>query len=150
TPSLLAKIVWSLPRPTNLPGWNFVPRWRTMMAPREICWLPNTFTPSRWAAESRPVLVLPPAFFWAIACSFSRDVVDIADGRMLAVGVFAIVVLAAFFLENDHFVAFFMVQHSCLGAGAGLHGRAHLAVDAEDIAQGHGFAFLAIEQFIPD
>src|SRR5690606_31939790 len=32
-PFTVAKIVWSLPRPTLAPGCHFVPRWRTMMLP---------------------------------------------------------------------------------------------------------------------
>ena len=43
-----------------LPGWNLVPRWRTMIVPAWILLPPNTFTPRRWALESRPLRVEPP------------------------------------------------------------------------------------------
>src|SRR5690348_5086555 len=32
-PSTSAYNVWSRPRPTPMPGWNWVPRWRTMILP---------------------------------------------------------------------------------------------------------------------
>src|SRR5690606_34624903 len=39
-PSTSANRVWSRPRPTPEPGWNWVPRWRTMMLPASIAWPP--------------------------------------------------------------------------------------------------------------
>lgn len=57
----------SSPRLTFLPGWNLVPRWRTMMLPLETSCLPKIFTPRRLEMESRPRAVDPPAFLVAIA-----------------------------------------------------------------------------------
>src|SRR5690606_8103188 len=39
-PSTSANRVWSRPRPTPGPGWNWVPRWRTMMLPASMAWPP--------------------------------------------------------------------------------------------------------------
>src|SRR6267142_1507387 len=50
------------PRPTFLPGKNFVPRCRTMMLPATTSSLPNRFTPSRLLTLSRPFLTLPCPF----------------------------------------------------------------------------------------
>src|SRR5207342_1330080 len=66
-PSVSAKSVWSLPRPTLSPGYHFVPRWRTMMLPARTVSLPNFFTPRRFDSESRPLREEPPAFLCAIA-----------------------------------------------------------------------------------
>ena len=46
--------------PTFLPGWTLVPRWRTMIVPALMRVPSNTFTPRRWALESRPLRVEPP------------------------------------------------------------------------------------------
>src|ERR1019366_9303185 len=66
TPVTLANRVSSLPQPTLVPGFSLVPRWRTMMLPPGTNWPPKTFTPSRWAFESRPFLELPKPFLCAI------------------------------------------------------------------------------------
>src|ERR1035438_1402885 len=66
TPVTLAHRVASLPQPTLVPGFSLVPRWRTMMLPPGTNWPPKTFTPSRWAFESRPFLELPKPFLCAI------------------------------------------------------------------------------------
>ena len=59
---LLAKIVSSLPIPTPAPGWNLVPRWRTMISPPVTVWPANTFTPRRLELESRPLRLEPSPF----------------------------------------------------------------------------------------
>ena len=58
----LAKIVWSLPMPTPAPGWNTVPRWRTMISPPVTVWPANTFTPRHLGLESRPLRLEPSPF----------------------------------------------------------------------------------------
>jgi hypothetical protein len=65
-PASRAKIVWSRPMPTPLPGWNTVPRWRTMISPPVTAWPANTLTPSRLALESRPLRLEPRPFLCAI------------------------------------------------------------------------------------
>ena len=47
----VAKRVSSPPRPTFSPGWKWVPRWRTMMAPAVTTLPSNTLTPRRWAVR---------------------------------------------------------------------------------------------------
>src|ERR1035437_3143359 len=66
TPVTLANRGSSLPQPTLAPGFNLVPRWRTMMLPPGTNWPPKTFMPSRCAFESRPFLELPRPFLCAI------------------------------------------------------------------------------------
>ena len=61
-PSIFAKIEWSLPIPTFSPGKNFVPLCLTIIDPAVTFCSPKTFTPRRFAFESRPFLVDPPAF----------------------------------------------------------------------------------------
>src|SRR5690606_4185932 len=68
-PSTSANRVWSRPRPTPMPGWNWVPRWRTMMLPASIAWPPYIFTPRYLGLESRPLRVEPPAFLCAMTAS---------------------------------------------------------------------------------
>src|SRR5690349_8848602 len=59
-PSTRANKVWSLPTPTLVPGWNLVPRWRTMIEPALMSSPPKAFTPSIFGLESRPLRVEPP------------------------------------------------------------------------------------------
>src|ERR1700724_3718082 len=61
-----ANSVWSRPMPTSPPGWNLVPRWRTMMLPATTASPPNFLTPSRRPRLSRPLRDEPPAFLCAI------------------------------------------------------------------------------------
>src|SRR5215510_7862465 len=66
-PSTSANRVWSLPRPTFGPGCHLVPRWRAMILPATAYSPPNSFKPSRWLFESRPLREEPPAFLCAMA-----------------------------------------------------------------------------------
>src|SRR5215468_1975242 len=66
-PAASAKSVSSPPRPTRSPGWNLVPRCRTMISPALTSWPPKRFTPSRWASESRPLRELEAPFLCAMA-----------------------------------------------------------------------------------
>ena len=66
-PSIVAKIVKSLPIPTFSPGKNFVPFCLTIIAPAVTLCPPKTLTPLRLATESRPFLLDPPAFLCDIA-----------------------------------------------------------------------------------
>src|SRR3954468_16903878 len=81
-PSAVAKRVSSPPRPTFSPGWNLVPRWRTMMAPGCTAVPSNTFTPRRLAAESRPLRVEPPPLVLDMSSSAPRDAGDL-DHRVV-------------------------------------------------------------------
>src|SRR6476469_9031080 len=64
-PSAVANSVSSPPRPVPAPGEKRVPRWRTMIAPAVTVSPANTFTPSRFAFESRPFLEEPSPFLCA-------------------------------------------------------------------------------------
>src|SRR3954471_18940577 len=66
--------------PTPAPGLKRVPRWRTMISPPVTAWAANTFTPRRWAFESRPLREEPRPFLCAIA-----DLRDLDAGELLAV-----------------------------------------------------------------
>src|SRR6185312_15270054 len=66
-PSTFANSVWSVPVPTFRPARTGVPRWRMMMFPARTRSPPKRFTPSRLEWESRPFLVLPPAFLCAMS-----------------------------------------------------------------------------------
>src|SRR5258708_19951791 len=52
--------------PTRSPGWNLVPRCRTIMLPGMTISPPYFLTPSRRPALSRPLREEPPAFLCAI------------------------------------------------------------------------------------
>src|SRR5713226_3096852 len=103
--------------PTRSPGWNLVPRWRTMMLPGTTISPPNFLTPSRRPALSRPLRDEPPAFLCAISnpprppvslsCRKSSAWADLGDpqhGLMLAVAVLAAIIVPPLFLEDDDFV----------------------------------------------
>ena len=62
TPEISANSVSSLPRPTFLPGFHFVPRWRASMLPPRTLSPPNFFRPSRCELESRPLRDEPTPF----------------------------------------------------------------------------------------
>src|SRR6476660_925967 len=83
TPSILAKSVSSLPRPTFWPGLNFVPRWRTMIVPPVTVWPPNAFTPRCWELESRPLRLEPCPFLCAMSWNLLPGTSPLAGGRQL-------------------------------------------------------------------
>src|SRR6476660_1463089 len=86
-PAASANSVSSPPRPTRSPGWNLVPRCRMMISPALTSWPPTRFTPSRWAAESRPFRELDAPFLCAIALPLlpGGDAGDLHLGQRLAV-----------------------------------------------------------------
>src|SRR3954464_13255300 len=76
--------------PTPSPGRKRVPRWRTMISPPVTICPAKTFTPSRWAFESRPLRLEPSPFLLAIlgllflllprrSGGLAREHLDIAD-----------------------------------------------------------------------
>src|ERR1700754_4894318 len=85
-PGAVANRVSSPPRPTLTPGWKWVPRWRTMISPALTTSPPNRLTPSRWAAESRPLRELEAPFLCAM-CSlpYLLDAGDLEHRQLLAV-----------------------------------------------------------------
>src|SRR5271165_4116263 len=103
-PVTLANSVSSLPQPTLSPGFSLVPRWRTMIEPPGTNWPPKTFTPNRWALESRPFLELPNPFLCAMR-HLHQDFADLHVGEGLAVPDGLLVLLLALELENQNLVA---------------------------------------------
>src|SRR5712671_2335238 len=112
--------------PTRSPGWNFVPRCRTMMLPGMTISPPNFLTPSRRPALSRPLRDEPPAFLCAILNllrlrrrlrrppaarspaggrrALIVDLVDPQHGLELAVTILAAIIMPPLFLEDDDLV----------------------------------------------
>src|SRR5829696_6151899 len=74
TPSMSANSVSSLPRPTFLPGFHFVPRCRARMLPPSTRSPPNFLSPSLCAFESRPFRDEPTPFLCAIVLTPSAEV----------------------------------------------------------------------------
>src|SRR5713101_8746097 len=94
--------------PTRSPGWNLVPRWRTMMLPGTTISPPYFLTPSRRPRLSRPLREEPPAFLCAIRHSFlgpragrTRDRGDPQYGLLLAMPLLAPVIVAATVVEQS-------------------------------------------------
>ena len=116
-----ANSVWSLPMPTLVPGWNGVPRWRTMMLPALMTSPPYDLTPRRFDSESRPLRELPPAFLCAmvIVSPSADDAFDLELGVVLAMALVLLVVLAPAHLEYGHLLAATMRDDGCLDGCAG-------------------------------
>src|SRR5690625_269591 len=118
-------MVWSLPRPTPVPGFHLVPRWRTMMLPAVTACPPKSLTPRRRPAESRPLRELPPAFFCAIASVSSAADGDVSDAdarQLLTMAHGTTVVLATLLLEDDDLLVAGLLDDLRAYHGAG-HGR---------------------------
>src|SRR4051812_21901067 len=84
-PAASANSVSSPPRPTPVPGWKCVPRWRTRISPAFTTWPPNRLTPSRWALESRPFRLDDAPFLCAMCRPLLSDTGDLDLGVRLAV-----------------------------------------------------------------
>src|SRR4051794_25229169 len=147
-PAESANRVSSLPRPTLLPGWKWVPRWRTMISPALTTWPPKRFTPRRWEFESRPFLVEAAPFLCAISSVLSgvrqRSGVDRGDldlGVLLAVTLALLVAGLVLVLLDDDLGALGPADDLGGHGGLGETGRGDLlAVDDEDHGQRDGLA----------
>src|SRR5437764_8277 len=93
TPSTVANRVSSPPRRTLSPGWNLVPRWRTMIVPARTFVPVVTFTPRRRDAELRPCREHPVAVdhehgrqldLAGVAEQLDREVLAFLDAVLLA------------------------------------------------------------------
>src|SRR5580704_8319981 len=91
-----------------------------MMFPASTCSPPKRFTPRRLECESRPFLVLPPAFLCAMSRSVCRkdtalsacaDVRDLHFREQLAMVLLPQVMGAALELHHRHFGALAMTHH---------------------------------------
>src|SRR4051794_40313975 len=91
-PGASANSVSSPPRPTFWPGWNLVPRWRTMISPALTTWPPKRFTPRNWGLESRPLRELDAPFLCAMELlPLLRDAGDAHLRQLLAVALTLVV-----------------------------------------------------------
>src|SRR6516164_1933395 len=97
--------------PTCVPGWNLVPRWRTMILPGITISPPNFLTPSRLPRLSRPLRDEPPAFLCAICYSFlmlraarASDLGDPQHGLVLAMTLLAPIIVTPLLFEDDDLV----------------------------------------------
>src|SRR6185312_7483879 len=81
------------------------------MLPASTCSPPKRFTPSRLEWESRPFLVLPPAFLCAMCASARADVRHLDFGERLAVVLLAQVVLAPAELDHRYLGALAVANH---------------------------------------
>src|SRR5215470_15215126 len=131
--------------PTFSPAWKRVPRWRTMIEPALIASPPNTFTPSRFACESRPLREEPPAFLCAIFSSYplldhwgslgwiadldpSVDCVDAQFGEILPMTRVLLKMLAPAHLEDPYLVVPAVSEHGGSDRGACNQRRAHAQI----------------------
>src|SRR5438093_3014125 len=114
-PSLSAKSVSSLPRPTFRPGATAVPRWRTRIFPARTHCPPNRFTPSRCDAESRPFFELDTPFLCAMLSSFfsfgQADVQDLNPRQGIPVSNLPPVLLATLVRADRDLVPLLMAEH---------------------------------------
>src|SRR6185503_8578455 len=135
--------------PTLGPAWNLVPRWRTITEPAGTTCPPNTFTPSIFGCESRPLRVEPPPFFCAMfvdSCvrNSGRDRADLELGVRLTMPAVALVVLAAAHLEDANLRVQAVRDHFGFDAGPGEERRACAQVgslaDRQDLIEHHFLA----------
>src|SRR5215216_1653862 len=155
-PSTLANRVSSPPRPTPSPGWMRVPRWRTRIVPAVTSWPPWRLTPSRLAAESRPLRLEDAPFLCAISAFLlllvlllllglaarpgraparaEVDRLDLEPGQGLAVAEGAALAGLVLVGEDADLPAPVLVDHTGrdLGLGQVGSGRGHVAVVVDD------------------
>src|SRR5512133_828436 len=155
-PSTLANRVSSPPRPTPSPGWMRVPRWRTRIVPAVTSWPPWRLTPSRLAAESRPLRLEDAPFLCAISAFLlllvlllllglaarpgrptaraEVDRLDLEPGQGLAVAEGAALAGLVLVGEDADLAAPVLVDHAGrdLGLGQVVGGRGHVAVVVDD------------------
>src|SRR6478609_11634635 len=110
-PAALANSVSSPPRPTLTPGWKWVPRWRTMISPALTTWPPNRFTPSRCAAESRPLRELEAPFLCAMSSPLLLDTGDLQDRQLLTVSLTLVVTGLVLELVDTDLGALGVLEH---------------------------------------
>src|SRR5688572_25530743 len=105
--------------PTPAPGRKRVPRWRTMISPPVTVWPAKTFTPRRFAFESRPLRLEPRPFLCAISLGPLLDAGDAQPRELLPVARRALVAPLRLELEDAD------LGPALVAEDLGLHG--HLA-----------------------
>src|SRR5687767_3053890 len=124
------------------------------MLPASTVWPPNFLTPSRFDWDSRPFLVLPPAFLCAtLDSSGCRDARHFHFGVRLAVTFLAQVVLAAPELGDLDLVGLAVRLHGRRDAGTrhirGADSHVRTLADQEDLVEFHGGARVGVEFLDP-
>src|SRR3954452_18429883 len=116
--------------PTPLPGLKRVPRWRTMISPPVTVWPAKTFTPRRFALESRPLRLEPRPFLCAMGRLPLADRGDPDARELLAMAGAALVSALGLELEDPKFRA------ALVRDDLGLHGggREPVALEERGIA----------------
>src|SRR3954470_3314017 len=112
--------------PTPSPGLKRVPRWRTMISPPVTVCPAKTFTPSRFALESRPLRLEPRPFLCAISALLLTDARDPDPRQLLTVTGAAAV--AALGLELEHA----QLRAALVADDLGLDGGGPEALGVED------------------
>src|SRR6516164_5469779 len=117
--------------PTCGPGWNLVPRWRTMILPGITISPPNFLTPSRRPRLSRPLREDPPAFLCAIRrllrCGRRGRGPDLGDAQhrlLLAMTLLAPIIVPPLLLEDDDLLRSLLGDDGGADRGAGDQRRA--------------------------
>src|SRR4029453_14825963 len=127
--------VSSEPPPTPRPGWNWVPRCRTMISPAFTTWPPKRLTPRRCAFESRPLREDEAPFLCAMSASALRDVADHDAGQGLTVPLPLVVAGLVLELVDVDLRALAVLddlgRHGHLGQGLRVAGDG-VAVDQQD------------------
>src|SRR3954468_19861094 len=116
--------------PTPLPGLKRVPRWRTMISPPVTVWPAKTFTPRRFALESRPLRLEPRPFLCAMSRLPLADRGDPDARELLAMAGAALVSALGLELEDAQ------LRAALVRDDLGLHGggREPVALEERGIA----------------
>src|SRR5690349_4881593 len=118
--------------PAPSPGRKRVPRWRTMISPPVTTWPANTFTPRRFALESRPFRLEPRPFLCAMSGPPARgDARDLQARQLLPVAGGALVPALRLELEHAQLRSALVADHGGLDPDAAeIAGREERAVAA--------------------
>src|SRR6185295_15271667 len=100
--------------PAPSPGLNLVPRWRTMISPPVTVSPANTFTPRRFALESRPLRLEPRPFLCAMSSGPLPDAGHLEARQLLAVPGRALVAPLGLELEHADLWAALVADHGRL------------------------------------
>src|SRR6476619_981057 len=138
-PATSANRVSSPPRPTPLPGWKWVPRWRTMISPALTVWPPYRSTPRPSCVPFRVLRCL------GAVLRSEGDVGDLDLGVLLTVTLALLVPGLVLVLLDDDLRALGGAEH--LDGHGGLVERLRvggdgLAIDGENDGKGQRLAHL--------
>src|SRR5688572_9958141 len=91
-----------------------------MILPAVAVWPPKSLTPRRLLLLSLPLSLLPTPFLCAIVSGLYIDYLKLYCNAVnpdlcitLAMSFFDFIAFSPLFLENDHFIAFYMTNDAC-------------------------------------